>query len=487
MPNASSRADQEWLLLMQTGQNAYASTQIGEAELAFARAVRAKPERMEGWVNLGVAQLALGNPQKAAAALEQAKRLSPGTEAVHLMLANAYADSGDSARAILSCRDGLAIRATANLWNRLGTLQRIQWLFDDASSSFLNALQCDPEHQYARVNLATLRILQGRHEEARKSLAEILDSNIAADTRAEAERSYRLLADFNRMGVSLTTAFAEARFDDAIAILDSPSSSPLQEDSALIPFLEALCSAAQRPPMLPPVPSRLADDWPVIEAHFSLHKGETVAQYLSDEASRRSTPTAPGAAEVFQYAKAVAVRRSGALHTLFNRHPEAAFRYSHWMILNGVDDRKYCPGHFKLQPNFVRANPLVSRTPPECVPGTIRRFYQRVLPPVSDAETRAAIVYLMIVRTHSYIDGNGRVARYLLNYELERGNQAPILIPDSMRSDWTTALRRVYREQEPGPMVDAIRQAREFTAQFLNELDAVRGNDHLQQHTRTFP
>ncbi|WP_429374021.1 Fic family protein [Paenibacillus sp. DS2015] len=42
---------------------------------------------------------------------------------------------------------------------------------------------------------------------------------------------------------------------------------------------------------------------------------------------------------------------------------------------------------------------------------------------------RASIVHVDFVGFHPFIDGNGRTARWLLNFELMKNGYSPIVIP----------------------------------------------------------
>ncbi len=50
---------------------------------------------------------------------------------------------------------------------------------------------------------------------------------------------------------------------------------------------------------------------------------------------------------------------------------------------------------------------------------------------------------------HPFLDGNGRLARVMMNAELTAKNQTKIIIPTVYRDDYLGALRKLSRNQDP--------------------------------------
>jgi len=68
----------------------------------------------------------------------------------------------------------------------------------------------------------------------------------------------------------------------------------------------------------------------------------------------------------------------------------------------------------------------------------------------------AALLHLRFVTVHPFVDGNGRVARLLMNAALIQSGYLPVIIPPILRADYLAALRayRQGREQgDAGPFV----------------------------------
>jgi hypothetical protein len=206
-----------------------------------------------------------------------------------------------------------------------------------------------------------------------------------------------------------------------------------------------------------------------------LHQGDTVESYLAARARFKASPGQPEWNSSIPYAKAVQRRQGGQLSADLSPWPDAILRYVHWLILRGVNDAKYCPGHFKLQPNMVKGILREKRASPEHVTGTVRHFYRELFPRVAAAEARAMAVYVMVIKSHCFIDGNGRVARFLVNQELEAGGSSPILIPNASAESLVESLHTIFRTLDIRPFLHELDQARAFTRDFLARLAEARG------------
>ena len=108
------------------------------------------------------------------------------------------------------------------------------------------------------------------------------------------------------------------------------------------------------------------------------------------------------------------------------------------------------------------------------VAGTIKHFFHDQFPRAAAAEAQAVLIYMMVLKTHCFNDGNGRVARFLVNLVLENKGCSPILIPGYMQKAWFGAHREIYRSRDMRPLVEQYQHAQAFTENFLSELAAVR-------------
>ena len=111
-------------------------------------------------------------------------------------------------------------------------------------------------------------------------------------------------------------------------------------------------------------------------------------------------------------------------------------RERHRMILAGRPEMG--PGRWKHEPNQVGAYLFVD---PELVEGTLRRGLE-LAPSVPAGFRRALYVMMVVIEVHPFTDGNGRVARVMMNAELSATDAARIVIPSVYRSEYVSGLRR---------------------------------------------
>lgn len=459
-----------WHDAMRAGQEMASAGRVADAETAFRRAIRLFPTRMEAWANLGAVLSMRADYVEAVRVLERARSLAPDSATVLANLATTYFHLGRYGDAMASCRRALAIAPCADGFNQLGAMLRASWRLEEAEAALRNALTLDARHGNALVNLATTLMLQGRHAEARAWLDRAADLPLSEDAAREAAFARRMLAEWWRLDPILRDAFTRADFALLSSALDAVDADLAAPDAAIMPFFEDLTDSVIAYPASARLEWPIPMDWPWIEAHFAMHAGDATEDYLARRRADLNSASTEDALERARYARAVESRRTPAFGTLMREHPEGALRYAHWLILDGLDDARYCPGHFKLQANRVIGNASEARARPEHVAGSLRDFHAKLLPKVRAPESRALLIYMVTLKCHPFIDGNGRVARYMCNAELEQAGLPPILIADAAREDWVRAQRVVYRTRDLSPLLEEYLRARDFTRAFLDKL-----------------
>lgn len=76
---------------------------------------------------------------------------------------------------------------------------------------------------------------------------------------------------------------------------------------------------------------------------------------------------------------------------------------------------------------------------------------------------RASIVHIDFVGIHPFIDGNGRTARLLLNFELMKNGYPPIVIEKEHRSEYYTALDHAHTSGDRAMFVSLVAEILERT------------------------
>ncbi|HWL42911.1 MAG TPA: Fic family protein [Ilumatobacter sp.] len=131
----------------------------------------------------------------------------------------------------------------------------------------------------------------------------------------------------------------------------------------------------------------------------------------------------------------------------------------HRTLLGGRPELE--PGTFKRVANRAGNTQFVA---PALVDGTLRAGFER-LAALDTAWERAVYTMFLVAEVHPFNDGNGRIARVMMNAELVRGRQSKIIVPTGYRDGYLGALRRLTRDDDPTVLVRALRYLHDYTSQ----------------------
>lgn len=154
----------------------------------------------------------------------------------------------------------------------------------------------------------------------------------------------------------------------------------------------------------------------------------------------------------------------------------------HAILLAGRPEKQ--PGEFKSQINRAGETLFVS---PDLVTGTLIKGFE-LYRALEDPLVRALFMMFLVAEVHPFADGNGRIARIMMNAELVHGKCARIIIPTVYREDYLLALRALTRQGNTQPYIRMLDRAQEFTARidfnrYDAALDALRqANAFLEPH-----
>ena len=128
------------------------------------------------------------------------------------------------------------------------------------------------------------------------------------------------------------------------------------------------------------------------------------------------------------------------------------------------------PGAFKIKANQARNSSFVA---PNLVRGTLV-MGSKLLPSIPAGMARALFSMFLVAEVHPFDDGNGRLARLVMNAELTAVDECRIIVPTLYREQYLDCLRRLTRHGDPGPLLKAMTHIQEWTAGFDYEvLDTV--------------
>lgn len=129
----------------------------------------------------------------------------------------------------------------------------------------------------------------------------------------------------------------------------------------------------------------------------------------------------------------------------------------HARIMDGRPDKK--PGEFKTQENQAGSTVFVI---PDLVRGTLERGFD-FLQALGEPLQRAIFMMFLVSEVHPFIDGNGRVARAMMNAELVAGSQERIIVPTAYRTDYLRALNAISQNARTEPVVRMLDAAQRYT------------------------
>jgi hypothetical protein len=137
---------------------------------------------------------------------------------------------------------------------------------------------------------------------------------------------------------------------------------------------------------------------------------------------------------------------------------DSILRERHSLIMGMRPDKK--PGHFKAKDNRAGNTVFVSA---DLVMGTLARgfdIYRRIELPFH----RSVFMMFLISEIHPFVDGNGRVARIMMNGELVSAKESRIVIPTVYRNNYLVALKALSQNANPQPLIQALDFAQKYTS-----------------------
>ena len=132
-------------------------------------------------------------------------------------------------------------------------------------------------------------------------------------------------------------------------------------------------------------------------------------------------------------------------------------RERHRQIMAGRPELR--PGEFKVAPNRAGQTLFVA---PDLVSGTLEKglaLYRSLESPFA----RAVYMMFLVSEIHPFADGNGRIARAMMNAELVAGEEERIIVPTVFRDNYLAALRALTRTGRPDPLIDVLDYAQRWT------------------------
>ena len=147
-----------------------------------------------------------------------------------------------------------------------------------------------------------------------------------------------------------------------------------------------------------------------------------------------------------------------------NRVPDNAMslidilKVRHGVLLSKRPDKR--PGEFKEKPNEAGNSLFVL---PDMVEGTLVQGFE-IYASIPEGIKRALFMHFLIAECHPFDDGNGRMARIMMNAELVATDHHKIIVPIVCRDNYLDSLRDVTRRSRFRTTVKVLHQLQQYTA-----------------------
>ena len=137
---------------------------------------------------------------------------------------------------------------------------------------------------------------------------------------------------------------------------------------------------------------------------------------------------------------------------------EALLTARHASVMEGRPDVR--PGAFKQTANQAGLTVFVA---PDLVPGTLAQGFD-LCRSLETPFHRAVFMMFLIAEVHPFADGNGRVARIMMNAELAAAGEERIIVPTVYRANYLSALKALSQIRRPEPLIRMLDYAQRWTA-----------------------
>ena len=136
---------------------------------------------------------------------------------------------------------------------------------------------------------------------------------------------------------------------------------------------------------------------------------------------------------------------------------EALLRRRHAIVMEGRTDKN--PGLYKTSINRAGSTIFVA---PKLVRGTLEQGFA-FLEGLGEPFHRATFAMFLVSEVHPFSDGNGRLARIMMNAEFVAGGQERIIVPTAYRVDYLGALKALSLSGNTRPLIRMLEYAQRYT------------------------
>jgi tetratricopeptide (TPR) repeat protein len=448
----------------------------GEAADFLEQALQLRPGLAENWAALAMLRLAQGRYDAVVAAAGRALELQPGEPGPRLSRAEAYRLAGQWQLALQDYRAVLGVMPNnPYILLGIGACLAGQREFGPAMQALQDSVRIKPDLHEARMNIALVLASQALPQQALASLEPLLtERGLPAPLRQAAELAQAQLLEHTRMAAVLQQQSLSSDLSRLQAALQQAPAVLLQSDAEFEHNLRLLAEASQKVNWAADPPPALQDasirneGLLFMEACVLSRAAESATdmqQLWSALHSGGSETVWPAGMENPRRCRQIVHDRSRMIQdALTPGVGEAWLRYWHYRLFS--NSPLDLPGQFKFAANRIG---LHQTTAPQYLVRSVRLLLDEIRPSLPAGPGRAAFMLVAITRIHPFMDGNGRLARFAFNGELEQAGLAPVLFLPKMRKVLTSCQDQALYRHDFSAFNDLLEQARQQTLELLQE------------------
>jgi len=149
-------------------------------------------------------------------------------------------------------------------------------------------------------------------------------------------------------------------------------------------------------------------------------------------------------------------------------------RERHAILLSARKSKN--PGEFKDKNNRAGTTEFVDM---KLVPGTLKKGYEWYSM-LQHPFAKAVYMMFLVSEVHPFLDGNGRIARIMMNVEFSSKGLSKIMIPTVYREDYMGAIKKLTKLRESDAYIRMLLRAWEFSSYIYND-DPDRMEEYLKE------
>lgn len=149
-------------------------------------------------------------------------------------------------------------------------------------------------------------------------------------------------------------------------------------------------------------------------------------------------------------------------------------RARHAIVMAGRLDKQ--PGTFKDIANRAGSSFFVE---PALVTGTLKQGFE-LMGALTHPLARAIYMMFLVSEVHPFLDGNGRVARIMMNAELVQAQQSKIIIPNVYREDYILNLKKLTQQKKPQGFINMMNKIHQYS-HWLSPISLEALNEQLRE------